>query len=243
MGRNTLALFAHALLLLGAACSTTDDQAGDGEHDSIAIGKGDGSVDPDSDEAKAVLLVVNDPEVDSTELDIDVALDRRAAENIIAHRNGADGEAGTEDDDMFDDLEELDQIGFVGQKAFDALLKYAIAEGYLDRVKGDGEDPALMSDVIFSPQPSEQSHNARVASMIDDAQETIDVAMYSFSNSGIRQALERASERGVEIRFIFETANEDRKLMGDALLDSAPVSSRRTTSTSDGSTRSCTTSS
>lgn len=221
MGRTALARLAQALLLFGAACSWAADEPGDGEHDAIAVGKGDGSIDPESDEAKAVLLVVNDPAVGLRELDIDAALDRRAAENIIAHRNGADGEAGTDDDDMFDDLEELDQIGFVGQKAFDALLKYAIAEGYLDRVEDDGDAPALMTDVIFSPQPSNNTHNARVAGLIDGAKETIDVAMYSFSNAGVRQALERAAARGVEIRFIFETANEDRKLEGEALLDSA----------------------
>jgi phosphatidylserine/phosphatidylglycerophosphate/cardiolipin synthase-like enzyme len=220
MRRNTLALIAQSLLVLGSACQSPDDEAGDGEHDSIAIGKGDGSIDPDSFEAKAVLLAVNDREVSMTELDIDAALDKRAAENIIAHRDGADGMAGTGDDDLFDDLEELDEISFVGQKAFDALLKYAIAEGYLDRVKGD-PDLAAITDVVFSPQPSEQSHNARVAAMIDEARETIDIGMYSFSNTGIRQALERASARGVEIRFIFETANEDRKLVDDALLDSA----------------------
>src|SRR5688572_12991619 len=169
MRRNTLGLFAQSLLVLGSACQSPDDEAGDGEHDSIAIGKGDGSIDPDSFEAKAVLLAVNDREVSMTELDIDAALDKRAAENIIAHRDG--------DDDLFDDLEELDELSFVGQKAFDALLKYAIAEGYLDRVKGD-PDLAAITDVVFSPQPSEQSHNARVASMIDEARETIDIGMY-----------------------------------------------------------------
>jgi phosphatidylserine/phosphatidylglycerophosphate/cardiolipin synthase-like enzyme len=219
MGRNLLAAFAPSLLLFAAACpSPADDEGGDGENDSFAIGKADGGVDPESDEAKAVLLVVNDLELDFTAFDDVVKLDRRAAEGIIEHRDGPDGEPGTEDDDLFDDLEELDEVKFVAQTAFDALLKYAITEGYLDRVRDTGP---MMTDVVFSPQPSEQSHNARVASLIDGARETIDVAMYSFSNASVRTALQSAAERGVEIRFLFETANDDRKLEGEALLDSA----------------------
>jgi phosphatidylserine/phosphatidylglycerophosphate/cardiolipin synthase-like enzyme len=214
MGRNLLHRLAPSLLLLCAACGSAADDPGDGENDPFAIGKGDGAIDPESDEAKAVLLVVNDLELGVTELDDDVRLDSRAAQNIIEHRDGGD------DHDLFDDLEELDQVKFVGQTALNALLKFAIAEGYLDRVREDEGGP-VMTDVVFSPQPTAQSHNARVASLIDGARETIDVAMYSFSNAAVRTALQNAAARGVEIRFLFETANDDRKLEGDALLDSA----------------------
>ena len=37
-----------------------------------------------------------------------MGLDRRAAQNIIDHRDGPDGIAGTGDDDLFDDITELD---------------------------------------------------------------------------------------------------------------------------------------
>jgi phosphatidylserine/phosphatidylglycerophosphate/cardiolipin synthase-like enzyme len=41
--------------------------------------------------------------------------------------------------------------------------------------------------------------------------------MYSFSDSGISAALDRAVKRGVDVRFLFDTASEDKKLTGSAL--------------------------
>ncbi|MGH1348146.1 MAG: phospholipase D-like domain-containing protein [Nannocystales bacterium] len=215
VARHTLT--ASLLLALSACGEPPATDPSDGEWDSIAIGKADGAIDPDSDEAQAVLLLVNDPAVDLDELDHDARLDARAARNIIAHRDGADGIVGTDDDDSIDSIPELDDIGYVGPRAFGRLIDYAVAQGYLDLVTDDSEP---MTDVIFSPQPSPSTHNQRVADLIDQAQETIDIAMYSYSNGTVRAALEDASQRGVEIRFLYETAYDDRRLEGDALLNS-----------------------
>ena len=77
---------------------------------------------PEADEPNAALLLfVNSPETTLEKLDIDVALDRRAARNIVAHRNGADGEFGTSDDDPFDSIEELDRVPYVGRSALQKL--------------------------------------------------------------------------------------------------------------------------
>ncbi len=223
MGQGTKLLLAGMLALGLSACATdAGDDPIDGENDAFATGKADGALSPDSAEAAAVLALVNDPEVDFVTLDDDARLHRTAAANIIDHRDGPDGVPGTADDDTFDDLAELDAVKFVGQTALAQLLEYAIAHGYLDPNGGGGVvagDPSI--DVIFSPQPSDATHNAEVARLIGQAQHSIDVAMYSFSNAGVRNALADAVARGVEVRVIFETANEDRKLAGQALLDSA----------------------
>lgn len=71
---------------------------------------------------------------------------------------------------------------------------------------------ARTSEVIFSPQPPGATHNLRVAEQIRDAQRSIDVAMYSFSNAAIEAALRDAAARGVKIRLIYEGAKADRKL-------------------------------
>ncbi|HET6584959.1 MAG TPA: phospholipase D-like domain-containing protein [Nannocystaceae bacterium] len=204
---STLAVLAS----LAPACSSAGDDPLDGENDGFASGKADGGIDPTSAEAQAVLALVNDPDVDFAELDDDAALNATAADRIFQHRDGADGEAGTSDDDPFDDLAELDAVPFVGNVALERLLAYAIANGYLVE-SGD-----TTTDVIFSPQPSGQTHNARVAQLIGTAEHTIDIAMYSFSDAGISTALAAAVDRGVEVRFLFETASEDRKLDGSAL--------------------------
>ncbi len=205
------------ILALGAlvgGCAGDADYL-DGEDDGFAIGKADGAIEEGSAEARAVLAVVNDATVNFEILDDDAGLNSRAARNIIDHRNGPDGLAASDDDDLFDTLAELDEVKYVGPYALDQLLAYAVDYGYLEAEQGKS------IDVIFSPQPYGSSHSDRVAQLIDSAQHSIDIAMYSYSDSHIADALAAAVARGVEVRFVFETANEDRKLTGSALENSA----------------------
>ena len=75
-------------------------------------------------------------------------------------------------------------------------------------------------DVIFSPQAIEQSHTARIATILgelnrsidedeggDGSAHSLDIAMYSFSDAGIKTALREAVLRGVSVRMIFEPVN------------------------------------
>jgi phosphatidylserine/phosphatidylglycerophosphate/cardiolipin synthase-like enzyme len=160
-------------------------------------------------EALGVLALVNDAAVTADELRGEAGVEKRAATNIVTHRNGSDGDAGTADDDLFDDVKELDAVKYVGEAALKKLLAYAKANGY---VSAGGP-----IEVVFSPQPLDQSHNAKIAGLIDTAEESLDIAQYSFSDAGISAALERAVDRGVAVRFIYETAGDDKKLTGSAL--------------------------
>ncbi len=76
-----------------------------------------------SPEGRAILQLAN--EMDQETLDDDIRLDRRAADNIIAFRAGADGVLGSSDDQRLETLEALDAIGYVGISAFSKLLEYA----------------------------------------------------------------------------------------------------------------------
>ena len=76
--------------------------------------------------------------------------------------------------------------------------------------KADGEDGTF--EVLMSPKPWEQSHLKRIVDIVDGAEHSLDIAMYSYSDSRISSALERAVDRGVKVRFIFETANQDNRL-------------------------------
>lgn len=211
-----LALLASVFAASLTACETPmeDSDPLDGENDVIPDGKADGGIDANSVEAIAVLDLVNDRMLTFEALDDDARLNRIAADRIMEHRAGADGEHNTDDDNFFDDLKELDDVFFVGKSAFSRLLAYADDQGYL------AEAQARRADVVFSPRPIDSAHTARVVEMIDDAVATIDIAMYSYSNADIGDALERAVDRGVEVRFIFETAAKDRKLEGADLINS-----------------------
>lgn len=292
----TALLSAAALSAVG--CATPPPAASSEE-----IGNEHSDIEHGSPEEAAVLALVNDPAITFTILDDEVGLDRRAAENIIARRDGADALAGTGDDDLFDTVAELDAVPYVGASALDALLAYAVAHGYLpgtdaptedelvyatlalandralgvpalddavgldkraaenivswrsgvDAVDGTADDrtfmtigdlddinyvadsalakmrdyavahgylelvPSGVTDVVFSPKAYSESHLSRVIERIDEAEVSLDIAMYSFSDNGVFNALEDAVARGVTVRFIFDTASEDRKETGSAL--------------------------
>lgn len=76
-------------------------------------------------DAELVLSLCNYPGTDLAVLDEAVGLDRRAAQGIVAYRDGADGVALSADDDLFDDVGELDAIPYVGESAFAKLQRYA----------------------------------------------------------------------------------------------------------------------
>ena len=68
------------------------------------------------------LALVNDPSVADVEfLDVALGFDSRAANRVIAHRQGPDGFDGTADDDLFGSLIELDTIPYVSDAALVAL--------------------------------------------------------------------------------------------------------------------------
>ncbi|MGH1348011.1 MAG: hypothetical protein ACRBN8_41030 [Nannocystales bacterium] len=82
-----------------------------------------------SDLALAVLDLVNTADFET--LDDDVALDRRAATNIVEHREGPDPDSPA-DDDPIETIAELDGIGHVGAVALAKLVAYAQDHGYVD---------------------------------------------------------------------------------------------------------------
>jgi phosphatidylserine/phosphatidylglycerophosphate/cardiolipin synthase-like enzyme len=200
------------LLTFAFALACSGDDPLDDENAGFPDGKSDGGIDEGSPEALAVLALCNDGSVDVGELDDDAGLHATAARNIIGHRDGADGAPGTGDDDPYDTLAELDAVPFVGPTALSALLAYAEDKGLLVA----GADVS----VIFSPQPAASSHTARIAQLIEGAEHSVDIAMYSFSDAAISTALEKAVDRGVRVRFLFETANQEKSLTGTALTNS-----------------------
>ncbi|HEY5921025.1 MAG TPA: phospholipase D-like domain-containing protein [Kofleriaceae bacterium] len=206
MKRLPLATALIGLLFGMSAC--TDAEVEDGENDAFPSGKADGGIDEGSPEAIGVLKLVNDAGESAASLKSGAGITSRAAGNIVKHRDGADGAAGTADDDKFDTLAELDAIPYIGPATLNALLELARDKGYV------GGTPKL--DAMFSPLAAANSHNARIAQLIRSAQHTLDIAIYSYSDAGIAAALKDRVEHGVKVRFIFYTAAEDRKLVDPA---------------------------
>lgn len=74
-------------------------------------------------QANAILELANTSSV--TELDKEIGLDKRAAKNIVEHRNGLDGKPGTTDDNPISTLKELDKISWIGKRAFQRLQEFS----------------------------------------------------------------------------------------------------------------------
>jgi len=196
-------------MTLGTLPACVEDEVEDGENDGFVSGKADGGIDEGSPEALGVLALVNNSALTAAKLKSDAHVTARVAGNIVKHRDGADAQPGTADDDKYGTLAELDAVPYVGPATLAALLDLARDRGL---VGGTG---AKIS-VVFSPQAAEVSHNAKIAQMIRGAQKTIDISIYSYSDAGISAAIADAVTRGVKIRFLFETASEDRKLVDAA---------------------------
>lgn len=189
-----------AALTFSACANTDEDSSPDGEFEQAFT---DGKADDfwGSCQSEKVLQLIN-----STATTADLLKDRgvhtRAANNIIDARNGADGVAGTADDKVFASVVEIDDVPYVGPVAMDSLGAL-VADLCITPA-------AAQVEVIFSPQDYQNSHLKKVADLIDQAQDSVDIAMYSYSDAGIGSALERAVDRGVSVRMIFDTANSEK---------------------------------
>jgi hypothetical protein len=107
------------------ACVPGDGSPDPEDASGLSSGKADGEEFSEC-ELAAVVVYLNGG-VTVTEL-LDAGVHTAAAENLVAHRDGADGVAGTEDDDAFDAIEEVDQVSYVGPVAMQQLVAI-VAEG------------------------------------------------------------------------------------------------------------------
>ena len=154
-------------------------------------------------QVSAALLWASNPAVGVSELRAG-GVHSSAAKSIAKAKAGPDGALGTNDDVAFRSLAELDALKWVGPTALAKLAAHAASRCQ--------KHPEPSSSAIFSPQPTrDTSHLARAAELIDAAEHSIDIAMYSFSDSGILDALGRAKQRGVSVRFIYEPARDENK--------------------------------
>ncbi len=112
-------------------------------------------------DAIGLLALLNDGSTTLAVLDYEVPLDRRAATNLIAHRDGADATFGTGDDDLFESIGEVDDIKYVGARSMERLVAFAAAQGFVPT----GDDPlGTFDNVAFTVAEAE-----RVLAAVNDS--------------------------------------------------------------------------
>lgn len=132
---------AFVIAVMGlAGCADPQSDPGDVEASASALSEG-------SPEAIGLLAFLNAPATTVTVLDVDAALDARAAKGLIAHRDGVDRKGGTADDNRFDTIAEVDGVAYVGTSALEALLAYARKHGF---VPAGAETLGTYDSVLFT---------------------------------------------------------------------------------------------
>jgi hypothetical protein len=132
----------------------------------------DSHVTEGSPEALGILALLADPATTVALLDDAVALDRRAAVKLVAHRDGPDGVRGTGDDNRFDTLAEVDAVPYVGPAALAALAAYAEAAGF---VPTGGGLLGVFDNVAFTHD--EAAATLALANSVSRGQLDIDVGL------------------------------------------------------------------
>lgn len=194
-------LYARALTACGAllclvACddgidAPASDALTDGRDDVALSGKADGGFS--ACQVDLVLAFLNDPATTAEAIKA-VGVHTRAARNLATPENRP-----------YADLLAVDAVYYVGPVAMEQLGAWAAPQCETP------EPSEAAAEVIFSPQSWSQSHLARVVELIEQTETSIDIAMYSFRDASIMDALEDAVGRGVTVRFLFESAADDRK--------------------------------
>jgi hypothetical protein len=143
MRRMCLSVFLLAALTTGCADHPTDnDNLGVTTHALTEHGP----------QAIGLLAFLNHSSTTLDLLDHEVPLNRRAARNLIHHRNGWDKILGTFDDNLFSSVAEVDAVRWVGPSAMDHLIEYAAANGWVP----DGDELLGVWDgVSFTAEEAE----------------------------------------------------------------------------------------
>lgn len=153
--RNICTALLFSLTIFGAACGGTNDDGTtedtgvlDDENASFgAAGKADSTFS--GCELREVLEFVNE---DTTTIDVlkdEAGVHTKAAKAIHAHRLGPDGVEGTGDDDLFETLEELDNVTYVGPKALEAFANFVS-----DRCLNDLDKRPYIDATTFAGLPN-----------------------------------------------------------------------------------------
>lgn len=149
--------------------------------------------------AFGMLRVAN--ELDHTALDVDVALDRRSADSIIAHRAGADTVLGTADDQYVESIAELDSLYWLGAANLWKIQSHALLEGWVPELVPAAAcepevDAAIAQCLRFleyasEPQPSGQGelgsgpYKGDLLSSCVQASDPVYPSAFFFSTAGL----------------------------------------------------------
>jgi len=188
--RASLLTILSSFVVFGSACSQEggdsgfyddlDAQRHDSDLAAISPARSNWEGTP---EGVGLVEFINDEATTFELLDVTVGLDRRGAGNLIAHRDGGDRLWGTTDDDVYNTVDEIDAVRFVGPKSIDRMVVYASKQGW---VPGAEDILGVYDGVSFTVDQAEATlafTNALSQSELDD-----DLALHARAAESIANA-------------------------------------------------------
>ena len=145
-----------ALPLIMLGCVDAAEESPDGIDDRGVDGKADGSQLGECETTKILELLNGGVTADNLE---SAGIHARAAKELVAHRDGADAQFGTADDDKFDSIDEVDEVAYVGRTAFTQLAA-AVARACAPDPFSDARD-ATKPIIMFpagTPAPTDYAY-------------------------------------------------------------------------------------
>lgn len=124
----SLAPFAFVFSAL-AGCVADEATSPDGIDDRAITGKADGSQLGECEATKVLELLNRGTTADELHA---AGVHTRAANELAEHRDGADATFGTADDDLYDTIDEVDEVAYVGPVAFGQLAAAVRASCIVD---------------------------------------------------------------------------------------------------------------
>jgi hypothetical protein len=181
------------------ACTSAPPQDGR-DDDFTGDGKADNAIAEGSTEARAILVVANTATSDelTRQLPAGVGLSQQTADSILAYRAGADGQAGTADDEKIDTLAELDSVQYVGPIAFDALLAFTAPTALrVDSVSL--MDPHIFAQVFFCSDVTSRVNDTLAQKLAgdEDGDGFLDLSLMSVFRPFRQDAVATSADIGV----------------------------------------------
>ena len=143
-------------------------------------------------EGVGLLDFLNDEATTQNVLDYTVGLDRRAAGNLIAHRDGGDRKWGTSDDDIYNTVDEVDAVRFVGPKTLDRMVAFALRSGF---VPGANDVLGVYDGVAFTVEEADAT--LKLVNMLDEKTLDDDLGLNAIAASSIVDAQPVATVDGL----------------------------------------------
>ncbi len=164
---SPVSLLLSTSLLLSACAESLDSTGSEAELEQVELALLDGTP-----EGVGILRMLNDSKLTFEMLDIDAALDRRAAQGVMDFLHGADGIQGTRDDRRFQTIAQVDAIRYIGPVAMDRLTAYAHE---LDYVPQAGDLLGVFDDTAFTVD--EATRALTLVNTASDEELDVDVAL------------------------------------------------------------------